>query len=175
MLGVVQLPFWQRFNCPVGNDSTALLISKKLPYYISKYTVGEFRKIFHLAYFLATVRLDLLIGSNQKNERVYLVRSTDAQKRDATRVLSVRRVMFAALVACALVFGGALLPAVPGGFGGCGDFGGVERNGGCRVFDGCWGFGKFRGFGKFSGCRNFGGCGKFGSFRNFGRFRGFRR
>lgn len=42
------------------------------------------------------------------------MRSTDAQKRDATRVLSVRRVMFAALVACALVFGGALLPAVPG-------------------------------------------------------------
>ena len=43
------------------------------------------------------------------------MRSTDAQKRDATRVLPVRRVMFAALVACALVFGGALLPAVPGG------------------------------------------------------------
>ena len=45
------------------------------------------------------------------------MRSTDAQKRDATRVLSVRRVMFAALVACALVFGGALLPAVPGSSG----------------------------------------------------------
>ena len=50
----------------IGNDSTALLISKKLPYYISKYTVGEFRKIFHLAYFLATVRLDLLIGEIKK-------------------------------------------------------------------------------------------------------------
>lgn len=50
----------------VSNNSTALLISKKLPYYISKYTVGEFRKIFHLAYFLATVRLDLLIGEIKK-------------------------------------------------------------------------------------------------------------
>lgn len=45
------------------------------------------------------------------------MRSTDVQKRDATCVFSVRRVMFAALVACALVFGGALLPAVPEGSG----------------------------------------------------------
>ena len=45
------------------------------------------------------------------------MRSTDVQKRDATCVFSVRRVMFAALVACALVFGGALLPAVPGSSG----------------------------------------------------------
>ena len=42
------------------------------------------------------------------------MRSTDAQKRDATRVLSVRRVMFAALVICALIFGGTLLGAIPG-------------------------------------------------------------
>ncbi len=42
------------------------------------------------------------------------MRSTDAQKRDATRVISVRRVMFAALVICALIFGGTLLGAIPG-------------------------------------------------------------
>ena len=42
--------------------------NEKLPYYISKYTVGEFRKIFHLAYFLATVRLDLLIGEIKKKK-----------------------------------------------------------------------------------------------------------
>lgn len=61
--------------------------------------------------------------------------------------------MFAALVACALVFGGALLPAVPGGFGGCGGFGSAERNGDFRVFGGCWGFGTFRNFGRFRGFR----------------------
>ena len=42
------------------------------------------------------------------------MRSTDAQKRDATRVISARRVMFAALVICALIFGGTLLGAIPG-------------------------------------------------------------
>lgn len=42
------------------------------------------------------------------------MRSTDAQKHDATRVISVRRVMFAALVICALIFGGTLLGAIPG-------------------------------------------------------------
>ena len=42
------------------------------------------------------------------------MRSTDAQKRDAARVISVRRVMFAALVICALIFGGTLLGAIPG-------------------------------------------------------------
>lgn len=33
---------------------------------------------------------------------------------DATRVISARRVMFAALVICALIFGGTLLGAIPG-------------------------------------------------------------